>query len=243
MIARLLNETGRQVSCGKLELTYSELIYRFSQRNLAKTERWPLAGLRGYGFYDHLFSFEAGRRCSLPGIFIFKCKQARLLHSLLSKHVNSLAQMGPDCRAPWTYRSHSDQGKMKFGVLPSGSPASAPPLPETSVNSDEIRVCYPSSLSPENDVDRNHQQPYRRHALTPPPPHHHCNPQCRWRLSDDYIYLSRTLTPSPPLTNLPSPQPSAPSSTGGVYLVAIPGLSSAHSYENQRSLITASSCS
>ena len=63
--ARLLNEIGRPVSNGKLQLTYNELLYRYAERNEIKTVRWPLAGLRGYGYCEHLFTFEAGRRCAM----------------------------------------------------------------------------------------------------------------------------------------------------------------------------------
>lgn len=61
--ARLLNETGRHVSTGKLELTYNDLIYRYNDHNTLKVASWPLCGLRGFGGGENLFTFEAGRRC------------------------------------------------------------------------------------------------------------------------------------------------------------------------------------
>ena len=62
--SRLLNEMGRSVSNGKLELTFNELLYQYTDRKEIKIVRWPLTGLRGYGYCEHLFTFEAGRRCT-----------------------------------------------------------------------------------------------------------------------------------------------------------------------------------
>lgn len=60
--AQLLDSGGHHVTSGKLELTYSNLIYRFLQDKNLRTVQWPLDGLRGYGCYCNLFTFEAGRR-------------------------------------------------------------------------------------------------------------------------------------------------------------------------------------
>uniref|UniRef100_A0A0R3X379 ERIC3 protein n=1 Tax=Hydatigena taeniaeformis TaxID=6205 RepID=A0A0R3X379_HYDTA len=49
--AHLLNESGRRMWKGKLEFIDYGLLYRyFEKRNMAKLMRWPIAGLRSYGY-------------------------------------------------------------------------------------------------------------------------------------------------------------------------------------------------
>ncbi|VDK31454.1 unnamed protein product [Taenia asiatica] len=231
--AHLLNETGRPVSKGKLELTYYDLLYRYFEHNGAKVVRWPIAGLRGYGYWEHLFAFEAGRRCAMSGVFIFKCKGARFLYTLLSEHVNTLARKVPGKATACNCKPNVNRETWE----PSSVPATDPPL-ETSVLS--------SVEAATGTLAQRWQMHTSPHTIT----HSDRTRQRRWRLSDDYIYLSRTLPPSPPLAinhhrTLPLLQPpalhtSTPPSTGGVYLVAIPKFTSAHSYENQNALVVCS---
>ncbi|KAM7542602.1 hypothetical protein Aperf_G00000009292 [Anoplocephala perfoliata] len=249
--ARLLNDTGRQVSNGTLELTYSDLKYLYTERNVSKTATWPLSGLRGYGYRENLFTFEAGRRCLMPGIFIFKCKRAHFLHMMLSVHVNRLAQMVPH---------HIDPCNNCRPCLNHDSWRADPHV----INSSR----KPSALTG-NVAEVRPSDSQRRRARTPPPPYsastqttsgwppaltYDGGQRRRWRLSDYYIYLSSTLpppSPSPQLRHLHNPAmsssatslpASSPPSAGGVYLVAIPNFTSAHSYENQHTLFVASSC-
>ncbi|KAL3197620.1 hypothetical protein MRX96_044836 [Rhipicephalus microplus] len=55
-----LDEQGAEVSPGKIEVNANDLV--LYQRGRPPV-RWPLRGLRRYGFDAHLFSFESGRRC------------------------------------------------------------------------------------------------------------------------------------------------------------------------------------
>lgn len=122
------------------------------------------------------------------------------------------------------------------------------------------RVLGNAAEAQTSDSQRRHMQtpplPYSASTQTPsdwpPISTFSVGQRRRWRLSDCYIYLSRTLpSPSPRLhrphnpaisssaTSLPT---SSSSPTGGGYLVAIPNFTSAHSYENQHTLFVASSC-
>ncbi|KAL5107904.1 Fibroblast growth factor receptor substrate 3 [Taenia crassiceps] len=228
--AHLLNETGRHVSKGKLELTYYDLLYRYFEPNGAKVVRWPIAGLRGYGYREHLFAFEAGRRCAMSGVFIFKCKGARFLYALLSEHVNTLARLVPGKATTCTCKPNVSRETWK----PSNAPVTDLP-PEASVQS--------SVEAATETLAQRRQTHTSGHTVA----HFDWARQRRWRLNDDYIYLSRTLPPSSALitnhhqaSSLSRPPTSSTSnspSAGGVYLVAIPKFASAHSYENQNALV------
>ncbi|EUB62798.1 Fibroblast growth factor receptor substrate [Echinococcus granulosus] len=225
--ARLLNETGWQVSNGKLELTYYDLLYRYSEHNITKVARWPIVGLRGYGYCKHLFAFEAGRRCAVSGVFIFKCKGSRFLHTLLSEHVNTLARVIPTSATTCTYKPNMDRETWKPSIVSETVPSLETPMLLETVT-ETLAQQRQTRTSPHTVAHSDRTRQRRR------------------RLSDDYIYLSRTLPLSslllnhhhtPPLPQPPVSSASTSPSAGGFYLVAVPTVSSAHSYENQRALV------
>ncbi|VDO05505.1 unnamed protein product [Rodentolepis nana] len=249
--ARLLNDHGRKVSNGRLELTYSDLIYRYTEQNVPKLVSWPLSGLRGFGGGQHLFTFEAGRRCAKSGIFVFKCKRALWLNSILGEHIARLAQME-------RHRVNScacrNRGDLPTGRLPGETSREALEITEhsteiphayTFIRQERIPV-LPYSTATQTIFDwPTTTTPYTRIGVGGSSQRH------RWCFSDDYIYLSRNLpSPSPlglhiqrnpPLSASLSSLPA--SLSGGVYLIAVPNFTSAHSYENQRALFAAASSS
>lgn len=80
-----VNDQGRPISPGKLEVTQTELV--FYQRG-KKPTKWPLRSLRKYGFDTEVFSFECGRRCPTGhGIYAFKCKKAEQLFNIVQQYI------------------------------------------------------------------------------------------------------------------------------------------------------------
>lgn len=80
-----VNDQGRPISPGKLEVTQSELV--FYQRG-KKPTKWPLRSLRKYGFDTEVFSFECGRRSPTGhGIYAFKCKKAEQLFNVVQQYI------------------------------------------------------------------------------------------------------------------------------------------------------------
>lgn len=80
-----INDQGRPISPGKLEVTQTELV--FYQRG-KKPTKWPLRSLRKYGFDIEVFSFECGRRCPTGhGIYAFKCKKAEQLFNVVQQYI------------------------------------------------------------------------------------------------------------------------------------------------------------
>lgn len=80
-----VNDQGRPISPGKLEVTETELV--FYQRG-KKPTKWPLRSLRKYGFDIEVFSFECGRRCPTGhGIYAFKCKKAEQLFNVVQQYI------------------------------------------------------------------------------------------------------------------------------------------------------------
>ncbi|XP_023013332.1 uncharacterized protein [Leptinotarsa decemlineata] len=80
-----VNDLGRPISPGKLQVTETELV--FYQRG-KKPTKWPLRSLRKYGFDTEVFSFECGRRCPTGhGIYAFKCKKAEQLFNIVQHHI------------------------------------------------------------------------------------------------------------------------------------------------------------
>nr|CDS33233.1 fibroblast growth factor receptor substrate [Hymenolepis microstoma] len=249
--ARLLNDYGLQVSNGRLELTYGDLVYRYTEQNVPKLASWPLSGLRGFGGGEHLFTFEAGRRCLKSGIFVFKCKRALSLNSILSDHIARLAQLELHSMNSCICRNHDN--------LPTGRLTGEASQESSNItdHSTEVHHSYTASrqdrtpLPPHSTATQaifdwpTTTTPYSRIGVVGSGQRH------RWCFSDDYIYLSRTLpSPSPPglhihlNSGLSSSLASLPASlSGGVYLVAIPNFPSAHSYENQRTLFAAAASS
>lgn len=80
-----VNDQGRPISPGKLEVTETELV--FYQRG-KKPTKWPLRSLRKYGCDTEVFSFECGRRCPTGhGIYAFKCKKAEQLFNVVQQYI------------------------------------------------------------------------------------------------------------------------------------------------------------
>lgn len=71
-------------SKGQIQITNSELILH--QNNQTDKIKWPLNGVRRYGYYKDIFLFESGRKCSTgEGLFAFKCNKAKRLNEVLHK--------------------------------------------------------------------------------------------------------------------------------------------------------------
>lgn len=82
-----VNDRGRPVSRGKLEVTDTELILHQKGKNPIK---WPLRSLRKYGWDvdTDVFSIECGRRSPTgPGYYAFKCKKAEQLFNMVQQHI------------------------------------------------------------------------------------------------------------------------------------------------------------
>lgn len=83
-----VDDMGRHVSPGKLEVTETDLILHINTTKNPLT--WPLRCLRRYGYENDLFSFESGRRCPTgPGIYAFKCNRAQSLFNLLQAKIQN----------------------------------------------------------------------------------------------------------------------------------------------------------
>lgn len=80
-----VNDQGRPISPGKLQVTETELV--LYQRGKEPT-KWPLRSLRKYGFDTEVFSFECGRRCPTGhGIYAFRCRKAEQLFNIVQHHI------------------------------------------------------------------------------------------------------------------------------------------------------------
>lgn len=80
-----VNDQGRPISPGKLQVTETELV--LYQRGKEPT-KWPLRSLRKYGFDTEVFSFECGRRCPTGhGIYAFRCRKAEQLFNIVQQHI------------------------------------------------------------------------------------------------------------------------------------------------------------
>lgn len=87
-----LDDSGQERSSGKLEVTSTDLVLYYQGARVVL--RWPFQSLRRYGFNDHLFSFESGRRCpSGHGIYAFRCSRAEQLFRQLQE---SIARAGEE---------------------------------------------------------------------------------------------------------------------------------------------------
>lgn len=99
-----LDEHGVELSPGKMEVTETDLVLH--QRGRPPV-RWPLRGLRRYGFDAQLFSFESGRRCPTgSGIYAFKCHRAEGLFNALQECIQN---SGAAAAMTTTISSISDQ--------------------------------------------------------------------------------------------------------------------------------------
>lgn len=82
-----LDEQGVELSPGKMEVNATDLV--LYQRGRPPV-RWPLRGLRRYGFDAQLFSFESGRRCPTgSGIYAFRCNRAEGLFNALQECIQN----------------------------------------------------------------------------------------------------------------------------------------------------------
>ncbi|KAF2902816.1 hypothetical protein ILUMI_03373 [Ignelater luminosus] len=92
-----VDESGRLITPGQLELTETDLI--LYQRGKPATQ-WPLRSLRKYGFDSEIFSFECGRRCPTgPGIYAFRCRRAEQLFNMLQQNIQ-LRNINEDSNPP-----------------------------------------------------------------------------------------------------------------------------------------------
>ncbi|XP_028966417.1 fibroblast growth factor receptor substrate 3-like [Galendromus occidentalis] len=89
-----VDDGGNRVQPGRISLTETHLV--FVQKG-GEPIRWPLSGLRRYGFDAELFSFESGRRCPTgSGVYAFKCPRAERLFNLLQERIQAQAPIRPN---------------------------------------------------------------------------------------------------------------------------------------------------
>lgn len=71
-----------------------------TQKNLSNAWeqfKWPLNGIRRYGYYKDIFLFESGRKCPHgEGLYAFKCSKAKYLNEALHKAITNNASSVPD---------------------------------------------------------------------------------------------------------------------------------------------------
>ncbi|CAL1546812.1 unnamed protein product [Lymnaea stagnalis] len=98
-----VDDQGVELNRGTIEIRENDLVLYQKGKD---TIRWPLRGLRRYGFDAELFSFESGRRCAMgPGIYAFKCSHAESLFNLVQE---SLQRAGEeDQRGQQQNHSHN----------------------------------------------------------------------------------------------------------------------------------------
>ncbi|KAM4023887.1 fibroblast growth factor receptor substrate 2-like [Anomaloglossus baeobatrachus] len=81
-----VNDNGKNVCSGIMELTETTLIFHIKKGGFVK---WPYISLMKYGYDADLFSFVSGRRCQTgEGIFGFRCNRAEELFNLLQVCMN-----------------------------------------------------------------------------------------------------------------------------------------------------------
>lgn len=73
-------------SKGQIQVTnYFLILYQKNQDSIEQI-KWPLNGVRRYGYYKDIFLFESGRKCPTgEGLFAFKCNKAKRLNDTLHK--------------------------------------------------------------------------------------------------------------------------------------------------------------
>ncbi|XP_050310331.1 uncharacterized protein LOC126746222 isoform X2 [Anthonomus grandis grandis] len=90
-----VNDRGRPVSRGKLEVLETELILHQKGKNPIK---WPLRSLRKYGWDmdTDIFSIECGRRSPTgAGYYAFKCRKAEQLFNMVQQYIIGGVQENP----------------------------------------------------------------------------------------------------------------------------------------------------
>ncbi|XP_028968479.1 fibroblast growth factor receptor substrate 3 [Galendromus occidentalis] len=89
-----VDDGGNRVQPGRISLTETHLVF---VQKAGEPIRWPLSGLRRYGFDAELFSFESGRRCPTgSGVYAFKCPRAERLFNLLQERIQAQAPIRPN---------------------------------------------------------------------------------------------------------------------------------------------------
>ncbi len=64
--------------------------------NVWEQFKWPLNGIRRYGYYKDIFLFESGRKCPHgEGLYAFKCSKAKYLNEALHKAITNNASTLP----------------------------------------------------------------------------------------------------------------------------------------------------
>ena len=82
-----MNVSVLKQSRGTIQLSASNLVFAQPDRRVCIT--WPLRAIRRFGAHKNVFVFESGRKCSTgPGLFVFKCAQAKLIVDMMTKFVN-----------------------------------------------------------------------------------------------------------------------------------------------------------
>lgn len=114
--------------------------------------RWPLNGVRRYGYFKDIFLFESGRKCSTgEGLFAFKCSKAKRLNEMLHRII--LSNAGNLCNlSSQTMRSERRRGSESAATTGSGSGSgSGRGATRSSVvsTSDNVQTSNPARLSNE----------------------------------------------------------------------------------------------
>lgn len=150
-----LDEQGAEVSPGKIEVNANDLV--LYQRGRPPV-RWPLRGLRRYGFDAHLFSFESGRRCPTgSGIYAFKCHRAEALFNALQECIQN---SGAASAMTTTISSSATVPDQQQTVPPSSV------VPLTSQRND---IVFPPPISNGPTVDSSgYLEPISLGSLRPP---------------------------------------------------------------------------
>lgn len=137
-------------SKGQIHITKEELILNY--KNALDTEpiKWPLKGLRRYGYHKDIFLFECGRRCPTgQGLFAFKCNKAKRLNDSLQKAIVNNSTTLIDL-------NHNEQIKPKIKRLIEDTKS---PIP---------RIAHPY-LEPKYPTEHRINEPFTPNIQTEPP--------------------------------------------------------------------------
>lgn len=89
-------------SKGQIQVTNYNLILYQKSLDTIEQIKWPLNGVRRYGYYKDIFLFESGRKCPTgEGLFAFKCNKAKrlndTLHKVILNNATNLCNINPNC--------------------------------------------------------------------------------------------------------------------------------------------------